>query len=164
MVRYASRTSRTFVLFATVLVSGQACSPVQNRDPKDANVSESTRSSSDPNQRGTDTADFVDTRTEINPTPEEVTIARLRVLTGEIEAISNRTGRLPLSLDEILSKNVVDRNLRPQRWWLLDGWDRPIRYTVNSNRYALLSSGADGLFDTPDDLRIEDLGRNGGVQ
>jgi hypothetical protein len=163
MVRDGLCTVRAFVLIVTVLGGGQACSPVQNEGLGNASRSDSTRSTSDHNRARSDTATLVDRRTEINPTPEEVTTARFRILGGEIRSFSNRTGRLPLRLGDILSNPVEDNNLRPQRWWLLDGWERPIRYEVNSNTYVLLSSGPDGQFGTTDDLRSQGNARSGSI-
>ena len=95
---------------------------------------------------------FVDTRAEINPRPVEVTRRHMSIVARALEKARQGTGRYPADVREILSLPIEDPNVRPQEWWLIDGWDRPLRYVSRSNGYELRSAGADGIFESADDL------------
>jgi hypothetical protein len=95
---------------------------------------------------------FVDRRAEISPTPAEITARRFAILHEEIRTVRTAAGALPERLEEILQRHEPDPNLRPQRRWLLDGWETPFRYARTQGSYELISAGPDRQFGTADDL------------
>lgn len=95
---------------------------------------------------------FVDRRAEISPTPAEITARRFAILREEIQTVRTVAGVLPERLEEILQRHEPDPNLRPQRRWLLDGWETPFRYVRTQGSYELISAGPDRQFGTADDL------------
>jgi hypothetical protein len=60
---------------------------------------------------------------------------------AEIEKERNRTGSLP---DQTAGQAIVAK--------YKDGWDRDLRYDLAPPSYAIRSAGADGAFDTVDDV------------
>ena len=95
---------------------------------------------------------FVDGRGEINPTPLEVTQRHMRIVAGALEEVRQATGKYPAEAREILSLPITDPYVRPQDWWLIDGWNRPLRYAPRANGYELRSAGEDGVFQSSDDV------------
>lgn len=95
---------------------------------------------------------FADGRAEINPVPLEVTQRHMRIVVRALEKARQSTGKYPADVREILALPIVDPNVRPQEWWLIDGWNRPFRYVPQSNGYELRSAGADGVFQSDDDV------------
>ncbi len=78
------------------------------------------------------------------------TLARLRSLSVALEVEQSRLDKLPESLQAL----VESAGVHPQT--LQDGWGRPIRYIAGTDHtYQLTSAGADGLFETRDDIQIE---------
>jgi hypothetical protein len=135
---------------AAILVLGlSGCAQQKgSRTPED--VIDST-TAQDERPEDTTHAGFVDRQAEINPTPAQVTQRRLTILHSEIAKTRVLKGRLPFTLEEILSRPEPDPNVRPQPRWLLDGWERPIRYN-GDDPYELRSAGPDGVYDTADDM------------
>lgn len=95
---------------------------------------------------------FADGRREINPTPLEVTQRHMRIVARAIEKSYQINGKYPANVREILSLAIPDPNIRPQEWWLIDGWNRPLRYVQQPAGYELRSAGEDGIFHSDDDL------------
>jgi hypothetical protein len=95
---------------------------------------------------------FADGRAEINPAPLDVTQRHMRIVARALEKARQSTGTYPAELREILALPIADPNVRPQEWWLIDGWNRPFRYVRQSNGYELRSAGEDGRFGSGDDL------------
>jgi hypothetical protein len=50
------------------------------------------------------------------------------------------------------SSGALGTDAADERARILDGWYRPYRITVRDGRVCIASAGADGVFDTPDDL------------
>lgn len=95
---------------------------------------------------------FADGRAEIDPTPQEVTQRHMRIVAKALEKAHQASGRYPTDVREILRLPITDPYVRPQEWWLIDGWNRPLRYVPQSNGYELRSAGEDGVFESGDDL------------
>ena len=126
--------------------TGQTDSPSERGRPDtsagaSAVASESSRGST-----------FTDGRAEINPTPLEVTQRRMRIVARALEEVRQSTGRYPADVRAILDLPIADPNLRPKERWLIDGWNRPLRYVLQSSGYELRSAGEDGRFQSGDDV------------
>jgi len=82
--------------------------------------------------------------------PDERTLFRMRTLNANIERFSAESGRLPMTLDEVvpLSNPPGEYSFRH------DAWGRLIAYSVSGATFELRSPGPDGISHTPDDLTI----------
>lgn len=150
MIAHVSALQLVALGTTLMLVMLEACTQQKHGPPARA-ANDSSRTSQHVAQDSGEPGGFIDRRQEINPTPEEITERRFAILHSEIAKVRALRGRAPNALEEILSRPEPDPNLRPQLRWLLDGWNRPIRYTARQP-YELRSAGADGVFGTADDL------------
>ena len=100
-----------------------------------------------------DGASFTDRFGDIDPSPTQVTQQRIELMRDEVTRYATVNRKLPPELRDVLDLPFTDEHLRPQERWLLDGWNRPIEYTVETDgrRYELRSHGADGISGTSDD-------------
>lgn len=76
----------------------------------------------------------------------------MRIVARALEKVHQAAGKYPTDLREILSLPIADPHVRPQDWWLIDGWDRSFRYVPQSDGYELRSAGEDGIFQSDDDV------------
>ena len=90
-----------------------------------------------------------DTEGSIFPDPAMRSEVRLDLLTAAIRQYVAENGRLPTVLDAVAPPPGSNPNTLQ-----LDAWRRPVRFTPAGNAYELRSAGADGVFDTPDDLVV----------
>jgi hypothetical protein len=138
------------VVFGFILTIGGCVGQTQSRSERgrrDASTGDSVMSGG----RREDSM-FVDRRAEINPTPLEVTQRHMSIVARALEKAYQGNGKYPTEVREILSLPISDPNISPQEWWLIDGWNRPFRYVPRVDGYELRSAGADGIFESADDL------------
>lgn len=148
MTRVVPAVRRYVVAIGTVgLFALEACAQQNHGSP--AQVDTTSAAVTHPSAESGESGAFVDRRPEINPTPQEITQRHFRILRSEISKVRALRGQAPSTLAEILTRPEPDPNLRPRESWLLDGWNRPIRY-IRPNEFR--SAGADGVFETADDL------------
>lgn len=95
---------------------------------------------------------FTDRLEEISPNARQLTERNFEALHGALETFIARHGQYPRKLRQLLDMPWENEFTRPQRGWLLDGWGRAITYSREASSYKLVSSGADGILGTSDDL------------
>jgi hypothetical protein len=79
------------------------------------------------------------------------TAATLLNLSSFVEAYRADEGTLPASLADLVQTYALEPDA------LLDQWQHEVRYeTLGLDSYRLTSAGADGAFDTADDVEVED--------
>ncbi|MEW5902121.1 MAG: hypothetical protein AB1715_11715 [Acidobacteriota bacterium] len=79
----------------------------------------------------------------------ELTRTNLATLERAVDLFISTEGRTPADLKEILRARLLSGDAS-------DGWGRALRYERTSEtEYRLLSAGKDGLFETADDLILE---------
>jgi hypothetical protein len=76
----------------------------------------------------------------------------MRIVVRALQKAHESNGSYPTDVRDILELPVADSRLRPQEWWLIDGWNRPFRYIPQAPGYELRSAGEDGIFMSGDDL------------
>jgi hypothetical protein len=83
-----------------------------------------------------------------------LTRERLELIEGWIRASIARDGGAPRSLDAVRPPEDEAERYVPLERYLRDGWGRAIeyQYAPKTRSYELRSSGADGVFDTADDI------------
>lgn len=75
------------------------------------------------------------------------TIAECELITTELEQFNLKHNGYPIHLKEIVGQNPLHSS------WLSDNWNQPYHYVKTANNhFKLLSAGADGKFDTKDDI------------
>lgn len=84
---------------------------------------------------------------------DSVTIRNIFFLTEAAREIADSTGALPRSVQDVLRLRRKPVNRSPQQWMTIDGWGRPIQYSLQADERALLllSLGRDGAFGGGDD-------------
>ena len=78
----------------------------------------------------------------------EKTRKEISKMAEKIEGWNTKYGHYPEDLNEIIGKNPLRQN------WRKDVWNRPYEYIVTENGKGFLikSAGADGQFNTDDDI------------
>ena len=90
----------------------------------------------------------------INEGRRRTTTQSLQQLAGGVEKYRSANSALPGAADIV----VLTDTLYPRYMDVLireDGWGNPIIYEVKGNTFSLLSLGADGQRNTPDDVLVE---------
>lgn len=87
-------------------------------------------------------------------TPDSTTALRLWALAGAARELKSASGKLPESMEELLRLRRQTVHVSPQAEWAVDGWGRPIMFSLHDNRQMLLllSCGPDGNVGGGDDL------------
>lgn len=88
------------------------------------------------------------------PVEEVQTQVDIGILTYHLEAYHRQNGGFPPSLDSLTVLSPSER---------FDDWGQAFRYTLVEDGYELQSAGADGVFDTGDDLSNANSAFVGGV-
>ncbi len=83
--------------------------------------------------------------------PNELTSSRLREVHGALLQFWSREGVLPDSLVILCKREPNLCNLTAPERWILDGWGRPLVYSVVSDGFVLRSAGKDGIVGSADD-------------
>ena len=103
------------------------------------------------------TAEFihVDDELDLSPTARFWTASRLSIISHSLDEYRRVHGRLPVQLDDLC---IPDGRLcsyqRPEKW-VRDPWCTPIRYRVTADSIELRSAGPDTVFNTADDLLLD---------
>lgn len=89
----------------------------------------------------------------VPPSADSVTIRNIFFLAQAASEIADSTGALPRSIEDVLQLRRERVNLSPQQWMTVDGWGRPIHYSLQEDKKALLllSLGTDGALGGGDD-------------
>jgi len=77
------------------------------------------------------------------------TLARMRRIATALEFLQASEGRAPTDLRELTAGDFVHETE------LIDAWGRELRLTATPNGFRLLSSGADGVEPSDDDIVLE---------
>jgi general secretion pathway protein G len=84
----------------------------------------------------------------------QATLANISAIKTGISLYEMELGRLPASLDELVKEGdanwpgpFLDEEELPK-----DGWENDFRYVQKGKRVKVHSAGADGAFDTDDDI------------
>jgi general secretion pathway protein G len=87
------------------------------------------------------------------------TAARLRTTDGRVHLLGTKVvealklkGSCPASLADLVPALGHSSWLEGGRF--LDGWDRPIQYSVNGTSFKIWSPGPDGVLGTADDIEF----------
>lgn len=81
--------------------------------------------------------------------PRDLTMVQLVILQGYTHRYWNANRRLPLALDSLASLDPEVARVNS-----VDGWGHEVRFQSTVSEYELRSAGADGTFDTSDDLVV----------
>jgi len=98
----------------------------------------------------------------LTPTPDKVTWEAIAFARDWIQEYrEGHQCKLPLSVESLVWQSPAIRPRRtPSDSLPKDGWGRRIIYRHRSDSFELRSPGADGSFDTPDDITFEWHPRN----
>ena len=80
--------------------------------------------------------------------PKATTELRLVILATELEGHYRQDSSFPKEITVILENKPETEN----EYLLEDGWGNEFRYSTDSNKFELTSSGEDEEFDTEDDI------------
>ena len=91
---------------------------------------------------------FTYQRTSIFP---EKTEKEIKEITQRMEKWKEKFGKYPIDLNELIGNNPMRQE------WKTDSWNRPYQYSVSENGigFLIVSAGADGKFETKDDIKSE---------
>jgi len=91
---------------------------------------------------------FTYQRTSIFPKKTEKEISEI---TQRMEKWKEKFGKYPTDLNELIGNNPMRQE------WKTDSWNRPYQYSVSKNGigFQIVSAGADGKFETKDDIKSE---------
>lgn len=73
-----------------------------------------------------------------------LTMQRLELIAAQLQAIQERTGAYPIS-EETDSLPWIAKGVDAE--FLVDGWERPVKYLSDGESYVLWSEGRDGKRD-----------------
>lgn len=79
----------------------------------------------------------------------------VRFLHSGVAAYREKHGRLPVEYADVCKADPGWCRQLSAEARLLDPWSNPVRYSAYVDRYELRSAGADGRFDTQDDVFLD---------
>lgn len=79
----------------------------------------------------------------------EKTRKEITEMSERMENWHKKFGQYPKSLSELIGNNPIQQN------WSKDAWNRAYKFLIidHGNAFLIISSGADGKFNTKDDIR-----------